>query len=105
KPEPPKIVTRVSSFVCAVMRHANTGWSPRCIVVQGPRHDPESRGRRALTSRKAAPYLSRHAQVAELVDALVSGTSGESRGGSSHLLGTMIVVRIITAIVLLSGRP
>src|SRR4051812_15277424 len=28
------------------------------------------------------------AQVAELVDALVSGTSGESRGGSSPLLGT-----------------
>jgi hypothetical protein len=30
------------------------------------------------------------AQVAELVDALVSGTSGESRGGSSPLLGTII---------------
>jgi hypothetical protein len=30
-----------------------------------------------------------HAQVAELVDALVSGTSGESRGGSSPLLGTI----------------
>ena len=29
-----------------------------------------------------------HAQVAELVDALVSGTSGECRGGSSPLLGT-----------------
>jgi hypothetical protein len=29
-----------------------------------------------------------NAQVAELVDALVSGTSGESRGGSSPLLGT-----------------
>jgi hypothetical protein len=28
--------------------------------------------------------------VAELVDALVSGTSGESRGGSSPLLGTII---------------
>ena len=28
------------------------------------------------------------ALVAELVDALVSGTSGESRGGSSPLLGT-----------------
>jgi hypothetical protein len=26
--------------------------------------------------------------MAELVDALVSGTSGESRGGSSPLLGT-----------------
>jgi hypothetical protein len=29
-----------------------------------------------------------HALVAELVDALVSGTSGESRGGSSPLQGT-----------------
>ena len=29
-----------------------------------------------------------HAQVAELVDALVSGTSGAIRGGSSPLLGT-----------------
>jgi hypothetical protein len=28
------------------------------------------------------------AQVAELVDALVSGTSGATRGGSSPLLGT-----------------
>jgi hypothetical protein len=30
-----------------------------------------------------------HAQVAELVDALVSGTSGAIRGGSSPLLGTI----------------
>ena len=41
-----------------------------------------------LTSRKAHPYLYREAQVAELVDALVSGTSAERRGGSSPLLGT-----------------
>jgi hypothetical protein len=41
-----------------------------------------------LTSRFGGPYVSRRAQVAELVDALVSGTSGESRGGSSPLLGT-----------------
>ncbi len=32
--------------------------------------------------------MRRVAQVAELVDALVSGTSGEIRGGSSPLLGT-----------------
>ena len=39
------------------------------------------------------------AQVAELVDALVSGTSGESRGGSSPLLGTIFpkVVLVIAA--------
>src|SRR5208283_5284026 len=35
-----------------------------------------------------APYLSGIAQVAELVDALVSGTSAARRGGSSPLLGT-----------------
>ncbi len=33
------------------------------------------------------------AQVAELVDALVSGTSGEIRGGSSPLLGTKLQER------------
>jgi hypothetical protein len=33
------------------------------------------------------------ALVAELVDALVSGTSGESRGGSSPLQGTRSGVR------------
>jgi hypothetical protein len=40
---------------------------------------------------KALPPLlcAAHAQVAELVDALVSGTSGASRGGSSPLLGTI----------------
>jgi hypothetical protein len=31
-----------------------------------------------------------NAQVAELVDALVSGISGEIRGGSSPLLGTTL---------------
>src|SRR5690606_7285157 len=39
-------------------------------------------------SRSAPPISPDRAQVAELVDALVSGTSGESRGGSSPLLGT-----------------
>ncbi len=34
--------------------------------------------------------MRRVAQVAELVDALVSGTSGEIRGGSSPLLGTKL---------------
>src|SRR5271168_5277091 len=33
-------------------------------------------------------YADHLAQVAELVDALVSGTSGAIRGGSSPLLGT-----------------
>ena len=41
-----------------------------------------------LTSLWVPPYLTPDAQVAELVDALVSGTSGESREGSSPFLGT-----------------
>jgi hypothetical protein len=45
-------------------------------------------GGRTLTTSEPHPYVSPVAQVAELVDALVSGTSGESRGGSSPLLGT-----------------
>src|SRR5262245_14833985 len=44
----------------------------------------------SLTSGKRLRIWSRQAQVAELVDALVSGTSGESRGGSSPLLGTNV---------------
>src|ERR1700719_1375726 len=42
----------------------------------------------ALTDAVAANYVARRAQVAELVDALVSGTSGASREGSSPFLGT-----------------
>ena len=41
-----------------------------------------------LTTPNPPPYLSGTAQVAELVDALVSGTSAARRGGSSPLLGT-----------------
>jgi hypothetical protein len=48
---------------------------------------PESEPMR-LTQPGYAAYQKNCAQVAELVDALVSGTSGESRGGSSPLLGT-----------------
>jgi hypothetical protein len=42
-----------------------------------------------LTRRKPTLYVSPVAQVAELVDALVSGTSGASREGSSPFLGTI----------------
>ncbi len=42
-----------------------------------------------LTRRKRTLYVSPVAQVAELVDALVSGTSGASREGSSPFLGTI----------------
>src|SRR4249920_2087853 len=53
----------------------------------------QSRKTRSLTSRKWLRIWSQRAQVAELVDALVSGTSGESRGGSSPLLGTNVPSR------------
>ena len=43
---------------------------------------------RALTGLGAPTYETHRAQVAELVDALVSGTSGASREGSSPFLGT-----------------
>lgn len=46
---------------------------------------------------RCGPKTPRDAQVAELVDALVSGTSGESRGGSSPLLGTNASLSILGA--------
>jgi hypothetical protein len=47
------------------------------------------------------PLSGTKAQVAELVDALVSGTSGESRGGSSPLLGT----KLLFAFVFQTAKP
>src|SRR5690349_15398432 len=47
----------------------------------------------SLTSRNRSPYVCADAQVAELVDALVSGTSAARRGGSSPLLGTNQIVQ------------
>jgi hypothetical protein len=41
------------------------------------------------------PVSGTKALVAELVDALVSGTSGESRGGSSPLLGTKLLFAFV----------
>jgi hypothetical protein len=41
-----------------------------------------------LTTPNPLRTYRRKAQVAELVDALVSGTSAARRGGSSPLLGT-----------------
>jgi hypothetical protein len=54
------------------------------------------RGECALCIDKSwnRPQSGPHALVAELVDALVSGTSGESRGGSSPLLGTIFKLKI-----------
>ena len=44
---------------------------------------------RALARTALAKRAARCAQMAELVDALVSGTSAARRGGSSPLLGTI----------------
>lgn len=44
----------------------------------------------AIDKREARHVSERNALVAELVDAQVSGTCGESRGGSSPLQGTII---------------
>src|SRR5580704_18496894 len=55
----------------------------------GRRPDPMARpDMRDLTTQIPRPYVCPVAQVAELVDALVSGTSAARRGGSSPLLGT-----------------
>src|SRR2546423_15180786 len=82
-------------FSDQIMRKQDTPGSPlsqahdseKGVPVFGKDHAPPR-----LTRRKRGPYVSPapmpDAQVAELVDALVSGTSGESRGGSSPLLGT-----------------
>ena len=61
----------------------------RAAVVEndGPPNSLRETGR-ALTDRLTRPYEPRRAQVAEVVDALVSGTSGASREGSSPFLGT-----------------
>ena len=45
-----------------------------------------------LTKGKRGTYQSAWALVAELVDAQVSGTCGESRGGSSPLQGTIFLI-------------
>src|SRR5882762_1592240 len=77
----------------------------RSLSAVNQRARPESSGydrsaRRSLTSTEAVrtflrlAYGTHLAQVAELVDALVSGTSGAIRGGSSPLLGTIKINKI-----------
>ncbi len=51
-------------------------------------HDDLEKGEITLTARYHLGYIAQRAEVAELVDALVSGTSGAIRGGSSPLPGT-----------------
>ena len=55
------------------------------LILTWGRHPPKHRAL-AWTSRFFGAF--RCAQMAELVDALVSGTSAARRGGSSPLLGT-----------------
>ena len=49
-------------------------------------------------------YGTHLAQVAELVDALVSGTSGAIRGGSSPLLGTIAYISLFFSYLHLPDR-
>ena len=67
-------------------------------VLAGADENPHHCARAIIDSLQQPKYLSRprwlavrraQAQVAELVDALASGASGATRGGSSPLLGTM----------------
>ena len=69
----------------------NTGSRPTLYrAALRPFDKPQTAVAAHLTSRKPASVpIAAHAQVAELVDALVSGTSAARRGGSSPLLGTM----------------
>ena len=55
---------------------------------------PIGEPRRRFVDKGVARFVrDARAQVAELVDALVSGTSDASRGGSSPLLGTSLVAK------------
>src|ERR1700719_4054410 len=74
-----------------------SGWGVlRCQVISfGPRA-PKPAGDLRIDKAQVSAYISAPrvrrthlAQVAELVDALVSGPSGAIRGGSSPLLGTI----------------
>jgi hypothetical protein len=56
------------------------------MVCKEARHAGQSLP--CIDKTEERPVSGKKALVAELVDALVSGTSGESRGGSSPLLGT-----------------
>src|SRR5260221_1510420 len=71
-----------------------------CTRAAGDRLTSPAWVRRFLRLARRPP-----AQVAELVDALVSGTSGAIRGGSSPLLGTKYPQNVTkTAIQAASGR-
>ena len=58
--------------------------------IQDRRRAVKGRGAAGFDKGGRGQYLKRRAQVAELVDALVSGTSGASREGSSPFLGTTL---------------
>ena len=60
--------------------------------------------RAQLTKRRGGFTSVVQAQMAELVDALVSGTSAARRGGSSPLLGTIPTWRYSEAPAALSNR-
>ena len=76
--------TKLRKFICRVV-------SPHGVVVcKEAWHAGQSL---VYIDNRGPARTGTEAQVAELVDALVSGTSGESRGGSSPLLGTSDQIR------------
>ncbi len=71
------------------IRHRPAEALERPLPSRRPLKPVDATAARLYTTGTGAPPRRRsRAQVAELVDALVSGTSGASRGGSSPLLGT-----------------
>src|ERR1700682_120306 len=110
KPEPPNIVTSLSEGI-AVIRCGPKVICACVVLSSNPRDRVEERlriSRFALTVRGAAPkHPTPRAQMAELVDALVSGTSAARRGGSSPLLGTNLrrAAETVEALRLPVGKP
>jgi hypothetical protein len=65
------------------------------LTVRKPLPPHPGSGDVIIDKMECRPLTEHHALVAELVDALVSGTSGESRGGSSPLLGTKLLFAFV----------
>src|ERR1043166_62232 len=89
---------RCRTGIARIRRSVRYGSAPACRLHTGstrryqpPAPRPSGSPSPAFDNAGPPPYLSRKAQVAELVDALVSGTSAARRGGSSPLLGTILL--------------
>src|SRR5580704_7035496 len=95
KPEPPNTVTSVSTAMAVMVRSRASSDARNVKPVEAYRTAARAFDKQDIASYLRLSRLSQQptacchgAQVAELVDALVSGTSAARRGGSSPLLGT-----------------